>query len=1006
MIGRTISHYRILERLGEGGMGTVYVAEDLHLGRRVAVKLPTVTTDEHHFRSRFLREARAVSMLSHPNIATIYDYGETSEGNPFLVMELVEGDSLSDLMHRGGITLVRAIEIVEAIAAALGEAHAHGIVHRDVKPSNIMVSVRDEVKVLDFGLAKQFKEQPAHSADQDARTLLATHTRSGAVVGTPLYLSPEQATSAPVDARSDLFALGALLYECITGRPAFAGSSVIEIAAKVIHVTPARPSSLNARAPEELDRITMKALAKKPEERYQSAEEMLADLRSVRLSLTDDALRTQKLHPAPKTAQPSALTTLNDLLKQPRFSIARLLAGAFVFLIVLGVVWWVWLRPVVHKPSPEAERWFITGTNALRDGAYFQASKALEQAVQIDENYALAHARLAEAWSELDYTDKAKNELLRVSALRSKRTSLEKADALYLEAITATVTRNFPLAIKSYEELARLTPNKPEVYVDLGRAYENDEQTSKALESYVKATTIDQQYATAFLRTGIVYGRQQQLSSAQAAFSRAESIYQALGSIEGRAELFFQRGALSVKNANISDAREQLQRALELSRVTSNLPMQIKTMLQLSYVFHNVGDTAQAQKLAGDAVALAQANGMENLSMRGLVDLGNTYFARGDRSRGDYDEAEKYFNKALELARRYKARRNEARALAVLGSLRIQQNQPDEAVQYLEPALAFYQQSGFRKEASQLLLLLGRAKRQKGDYAAALAAFQQQLQLAEEVGDPSQKALSQESIGHVLVRQERYPEALDYFQQSYATYKALGLPRGVGNTLTSQAYILWQLGRYTDARARLDEARSIANQSDVGKPVLTDTNSNEAGMALSERRFQEAKARAEEALKLAGAGSSVTAVQTRYVLCLAQVFSGARNEAKALCREAVEMAKGLSDPWPLPRAELAQAQAQFEMGDYKQALSGALQAQQRFAALGQHESEWQAWLLAARASRRAGDEAKARQYGARIPELLASIERKWGTDSYHSYLTRPDVQLLRRLLQDEFAISS
>jgi serine/threonine protein kinase len=127
------------------------------------------------------------------------------------------------------MTLVRAVEIIEAVAEALGDAHAHGIVHRDVKPSNIMINERHEVKVLDFGLAKQFKEEPAHSADPDARTLLATHTRSGAVVGTPLYLSPEQATSAPVDARSDLFALGALLYECIAGRPAFHGSFTLHL---------------------------------------------------------------------------------------------------------------------------------------------------------------------------------------------------------------------------------------------------------------------------------------------------------------------------------------------------------------------------------------------------------------------------------------------------------------------------------------------------------------------------------------------------------------------------------------------------------------------------------------------------------------------------------------------------------------------------------------------------------------------------------------------------------
>src|SRR5437870_6304223 len=148
MIGQTVSHYRILEKLGEGGMGVVYAAVDTHLGRRVAIKFLTITSDQH-YRARFLREARSVSLLNHPNIATIFDYGETDDGEPYIVMELVLGKTLGDLLAKSALNLRRSVEIAEAIAAALGEAHSHGIIHRDIKPANIIITERGQVKVLD-----------------------------------------------------------------------------------------------------------------------------------------------------------------------------------------------------------------------------------------------------------------------------------------------------------------------------------------------------------------------------------------------------------------------------------------------------------------------------------------------------------------------------------------------------------------------------------------------------------------------------------------------------------------------------------------------------------------------------------------------------------------------------------------------------------------------------------------------------------------------------------------
>jgi serine/threonine protein kinase/Flp pilus assembly protein TadD len=1005
MIGRTVSHYRITEKLGEGALGVVYAAEDLHLGRRVAVKFPSQECVSHDFRLRFLREARAVSAFSHRNIAAVYDYGETEGGaggaaRPFIVMELVEGESLAELVQAGALTLKRVVEIVADVAAALGEAHRHGVVHRDVKPSNVLVSERGEVKVLDFGLAKELNPEAVQAVDSDARTLFSARTGSGLIIGTPLYLSPEQAAGGIVDGRSDLFALGALLYECAAGVPAFCGAGALEIAGQVLHVTPPPPSTFNPHVPPELDRITMKALEKRPEERYQSAAELLADLCAVQEVLSErDAPRAGRAD-ASKDGRAGTLAAFSKALRRPWLSL-RLVLAAVLFLAL--VVWGSMrlLSPAPYRVSAEAQKWYDTGTEALRDGLYYQASKALEQAIKVDGNFALAHARYAEALMELDYIDKAKDELLRVADLAPDRTTLRPVDALYLDAITATVRRDFPEAIEAYGRIARLSPNDPQVYVDLGRAHEKNENPGQAVESYVRATALDGQYATAHLRAGVLYGRQQQLQNAFAAFDKADELYYALSKVEGRAETFYQRAALLIRSGKIAEAREQSRRALELAQATNNQPQRIKTMLQLVYVMQQEGETAQAQQLAGEAVGLARANNMESLTTMGLIDLGTVFLLRSD-----YGEAEKYFKQGLEFAQRYRARHAEARALLLLGSLRVQQSDPDEAAAYVGQALPFYQQGGYRMEVSQASILLGRINRMKGDYAAASEIYRRQLQLAEEVNDQRQKAFSLEGLGTVLACQERYPEALSHFEQRYAISKQMGNRAGMGYGLIELGGVLQEVGRYEESRRMLDEALRLVDRPDGGfKALSVFAYQTGAELSLGRRLFDTAKDESRKALALAGSQYRESTIEAKRILGLSLGLSGSAREGRRWCEEALEMATRSKNPWLISRAKLALSEVMLEGGDPQGALTAALEAQDSFARAGQRASEWRAWLVAARSLLRLNDRAKADEYASLAAGALSSLEEKWGAEVYGLYLTRPDVQYLRKRLKEDFALS-
>jgi eukaryotic-like serine/threonine-protein kinase len=348
MIGQTVSHYRILGKLGGGGMGVVYEAEDLKLGRHVALKfIPENLAGDPKSLERFTREARAASLLNHPNICTIHGI-EDNGGHPFIVMERLEGESLKQAIGGQPMPIDKVLDISVQVADALAASHAKGIVHRDIKPANIFLTPTGQVKVLDFGLAKLM-----HNVGTDSDGVAADNslTAVGVIPGTAVYMSPEQARSEEIDFRSDLFSFGVVMYEMSTGKKPFTGKNSLMTLDAVLHDKPVPPGELNPKVPVELEGIIGKAMEKDRKERYQSATQMKADLLQLKRE-TESGQVKSSLHVA-------KLRVASNTFGRPgssRWQFWLLLGTAALLVTVLAAVgaYWVKHRSVVSLEQANA----------------------------------------------------------------------------------------------------------------------------------------------------------------------------------------------------------------------------------------------------------------------------------------------------------------------------------------------------------------------------------------------------------------------------------------------------------------------------------------------------------------------------------------------------------------------------------------------------------------------------------------------------------------------------
>jgi len=944
-----LGRFTIVRLIGSGGMGDVYEARDGQLGRIALKAIRSCLTGDPAVLDRFRREVQLARQISSYHVCRVYELFTMPKGegpvSAFLTMEFLEGETLYDrLCHRGPVPWREAQTIAAQICEGLAAVHEAGVIHRDIKSKNIMLSERRGkpcAVLMDFGVAYG---APAACGETEAVTR--------GIAGTPEYMAPEQLETAGFSPATDIYALGLVLYETVTAVRPFEGGSIVAGAVRRAKGL-AAASSVQAGVPRRWDEAIARCLRYEPGRRFGSARDVAEALR----------------RPDPFRAVRRAVWA------NPRRRGVLGLTAAVLSLV--GVLGWK-LEHRYYVPTPAAMNWYRKGLEAFREATYLKAAGLFQSAAAADPGFALARARLADSWNELDFQGEASREMLAISAQDESR--LKAADRTYVQAVRAELRHDFPSEVGSFRSELETLPveEKAAGYVDLGRACERAGDIPCALHAYRQSETLDPDGPAAPLRLAALNARQGNNAQAATEFDRASQIYIRLGTLEGTAEVAYHRSYWQSVLRHWDEARRY---ARESFNAAANMPvpsvqLEVRALCRLSAISHGARDDDQAVADAARAISLAHDNGLEYWETDALIREGAGYFGKERLA-----DAQGCFDRALKAAGRNQWPRLIALAQVNLAALRAGRQPQDVAG--LTAAAGYYRAYQFPIEAFSAVLLLVRGQNDQSQYQNAVRSGLDLVSVAQRLDRPDALAQAQEELGTSFLGIQRYPDALARFNLALDAANTARDADKAGYEQAHRAEALALLGRYAEAEDAL---------ANVAAPYLAAEKIRIQGrILLGKGRYGEEVRLVKTALAADRAMDPAAAVALRLEGAVGAAETGLFQQARVWLREAVPMAKASGDAEALANAAEVTSLLNLRTHDARAAASSAEEGLAFFEAHGQPESEYLARCYLAQANQAVGQKDLGRQSASKAMDVARGFEHNWGTSAFQTYSRRADV---------------